>query len=150
MAKPIILKYDSLIPAAQAMFTNLLSTWDIAKREAAVAEEKAEKARLALVEHFFKDNLSEGDNTADIGFGKKLVIKKPVYRTISADGAAALDAAIAAGAIPTHLLGAFVKYSPEVVTGEWKKATDEDRAHFKDIVTVKEGKISFSIEVKKS
>lgn len=146
MAKPPIMKAAELEAEKKARLYALLAQLHDESDKMAKAKVKVDEAKEALVKEYFP-KLDEGTSNVLLEFGKKLVLKQPIYRKVDE---ALLQVAITERTIPTSDVNNVIKYTPEVKVGEWKALPTETQKLFGDIITETRGAVNFAIENVKS
>ncbi len=109
--------------------------WYQAKQELGVIQTRERLLRDRIYGHFFQ-NPKEGVNKAEMPEKWLLNATRVVSRTVD-------DAAVKLYAAKFEEAGiavaSLIKYKPELVTAEYRKLSDEQRALFDNCLTIKDG-----------
>lgn len=157
MAKNPVASVRTMDETRKAELYKKLDDWHRAKHKAAEWGQKEMELRKEIFSEYFPDAV-EGTNTLTLEFGKALKANRVISRSIVK---AELEALVtverakvdATGMCTSNilpLLDDVVVYEPKLSVSEWKKLPEESRKLLADVVTIKDGAPTLSIETPKT
>lgn len=157
MAKAPVASVKTMDETQKAALYEKIGEWVAAKAKAAEWTAKEMELRKELFAEYFPD-AQEGTNNLNLEWGKQLKANCVISRNIVKDELAALrtveaqkladDANYKSNIMP--LIDLVVEYEPKLVVGEYKKLSAESQLLLADMITIKDGAPSLSLETPKT
>lgn len=109
---------------------DLITRWFEAKKQLEAWTHRERELRQELVQLAF-DGATVGEtHNLRVDHGMALVAKLPINYTVDGDEL---------GKCPPELINQFIRWKPTLIEPAWRKATDNERKTFADVVTEKPG-----------
>lgn len=111
-----------------------LNEWKKLTDEIAKKADEEKQLRLKLAAHF--DNVREGTNKMELGYGKVLELQHRINRKIDE---AELDAGLVSKTLPIDVCNELFTYKPNLSVAKWKDLDDKTRKLFASVITEEAG-----------